>query len=1048
MNLTALALKNKTFTLFALSLLAVGGVFSFFQLGQLEDPDFSIKRAVVITLYPGASPEEVELEVTDRLETALQELTQLDHIYSMSRAGASILVVDIQEKYWADALPQVWDEMRKKIRDVVPMLPPTATKPEIMDDFSFVYGFVLAVTGDGYSYADLERYVKAIKRELSLVDGVSRVELWGVQPKVVYIDSSQQQLSETGISEEAFLATLSSQNMVVDAGGFDVGRERLRAAPTGEFESPEDIGDLIVRRYLDDIKAELAEELSPALAGKRSTDLITIKDIADVSVGYLEPPITKMRFDGKPALAISAANVTGGNVVDTGANLDEALEKIRANLPVGIELEPVAWQSDLVSQSIGAFMINLIEAVVIVLVVLWLAMGWRMGVIIGTSLVLTILGTFIVMKGMAIDLQRVSLGALVVALGMMVDNAIVVADGMVVRLKKGMEPEAAAIESAHLPAMPLLGATVIAVMTFYPVYASVMGAGEYAQSLFLVVGISLMLSWVISMTLTPLQCIWMLGGGNTAGGKDENEDPYDTRMFRAFRGLVTGAIRQRWLTLGGMVVLLVAAVIGFGLVEQQFFPDSTREQFMIDYWAPEGTRTQQVAEDIEPLEARLVADPRVKNVSSFIGAGGPRFYLPVDPELPAACFANMVVNTVGLKEVNELVAELQPWVDENFPQAMVRVRKYTVGPGDTWQFELRVSGPAGADLGTLRRLGEEGAAILRDAPMAKNVRLDLRNRVKRLEPEFDQKRARWSRVGRGQVARAIRRSYDGVPVGVYRDGDDMLPIIVRHSAEERAQAAATLDLVQVPRVLSSQTVPLSEVTAETRVVWEDPIIARWDRRREVAIQAVPNGVTFPALLASVKDQFEEMESNLPPGYRFDWDGELKSTNDAQGSLVPGMVPALILILLIIIGLFGAYRPVAIIFAAVPFALIGITAGLGGTGTPFGFMALLGALSLMGMMIKNSIVLLDEINAGLAEGKSPYDSVVMAAVSRLRPVVLAAATTVLGVAPLLQDVFWTSMALTIIFGLTVGTIVTMVIVPVLYATLHGVVSPRANEGGQG
>lgn len=1040
MNLPALSIKNKTFTLFALGILAVSGVFSFLQLGQLEDPDFSIKRALVITRYPGASPEEVELEVTDPLETALQELTQLDHIYSKSRAGASIVVVEIQEKYWADALPQVWDEMRKKIRDVEAVLPPTATKPEIMDDFNFVYGFVLAVTGDGYSYADLERYAKAVKRELSLVEGVSRVELWGVQPRVVYIDSSQQQLSEIGVSEEAFLATLSGQNMVVDAGGFDVGRERLRVAPTGEFESPEDIGDLILHRYMDDTKAELTGGLAPSLASRRPTDLITIKDIGDVSVGYLEPPITKMRFNGKPALAISMANVAGGNVVDTGANLREALAEIQDRLPVGIELEPVAWQSDLVSAAIGDFMINLAEAVVIVLAVLWLAMGWRMGVIIGTSLVLTILGTFVVMQFMAIDLQRVSLGALVVALGMMVDNAIVVADGMSVRLKKGMNPEQAAIESASRPAMPLLGATVIAVMAFFPVYASQADAGEYARMLFVVVGISLMLSWIVSMTLTPLQCIWMLTATPESGDADVETDPYDTRMFRAFRRLVTAAIRRRWLTLGGIGALLLAAVIGWGQVEQQFFPDATRQQFMIDYWAPEGTRIQQVADDIKPIEAKLVADPRVKSITSFIGAGGPRFYLPVDPEQPAACFANLIVNTVGLKEVDELGADLQPWLDANFPHAMVRVRKYTVGPGNTWQFELRVTGPAGADPATLRRLGEKGAEILRRAPLAKNVRLDLRNRVKRVEPEFDQKRARWSGVDRGQVARALLRSYDGVPVGVFREGDNLLPIILRHTAEERKQAAATLDLVQVPRAFSGQTVPLSEVTKDTRVVWEDPIIARWDRRREVAIQAVPNGVTFPALLASVRDQFDAMEKELPPGYRFSWDGELKSTTDAQESLVPGMVPALVVILLIIVGLFGDYRQVVIIFAAVPFALIGITAGLAGTGTPFGFIALLGALSLTGMMIKNSIVLLDELNAGIAAGQTPYDAVVTAAVSRLRPVVLAAATTVLGVIPLLQDVFWTSMALTIIFGLTVGTMVTMVIVPVLYATLYGVPSP--------
>jgi multidrug efflux pump subunit AcrB len=478
---------------------------------------------VILTPYPGASPEEVELEVTDRVELALQELPQLDRIESWSRPGLSVVKVWIGQQYWADRLPQVWDEMRKKIRDIQPTLPPGAAAPNVIDDFSFVYGFVLAVTGDGLSYADLERYVKGIKKELSLAEGVSRVELWGVQPKVIYLDIRQQQLAELGLSAESFLMTLATQNMVVDAGAVDVGSQRLRIAPSGSFDRPDDIGRLLMRQSLLDTLVREGRSSGDPSSGLNREELIALEEVVDVRPGYLEPPLNLMRYQGQPALAISIANVKGGNIIDTGRALDARLEEITRELPIGVEVHKITWQSDLVTEAINAFMINLMEAVLIVLVVLTLTMGWRMGVIISSGLVLTILGTFVVMAMQGIDLQRVSLGALIIALGMMVDNAIVVADGVAVRLQQGMSRKEAAIESASRPAWSLLGATVIAVMAFFPIYASDQDAGEYAGSLFTVVGLSLVWSWVIALTVTPLQCMDLLPDpepGDTAA------DPY------------------------------------------------------------------------------------------------------------------------------------------------------------------------------------------------------------------------------------------------------------------------------------------------------------------------------------------------------------------------------------------------------------------------------------------------------------------------------------------------------------------------------------------
>jgi multidrug efflux pump subunit AcrB len=1023
MNLTSFALERETFINFMVFLVVVGGVFSFSTLGRLEDPDFTVKVGVIITQYPGASPEEVELEVTDRIERAIQEMPQLDTLYSFSRAGLSIVKVDIRQEYSAALLPQVWDEVRKKVRDITPQFPPGVLKPDILDDFSFVFGFVLAVTGEGYTYAEVEEYAKTIKKELSLVKGVSRVEIWGAQPKVIYLDVSETQLAALRITRENVLATLALQNMVVSAGAIEVSGQRLRVEVTGQFKSPEDIGDLVIRRS------------SGSATSAADTELIRIGDVAIVREGYLEPSITQMRYQGKPALAIQLANVAGGNIIDTGAALDARLEEIKLLLPVGIEVEKFTWQSDLVAESINGFVINLAEAVLIVLGVLAIAMGWRMGLVIGWSLIVTILGTFMVMKLVAIDLQRVSLGALVVALGMMVDNAIVVADNYSIRLAKGMKPKEAAIDSAATPSIALLGATLVAAMAFYPIYVAKSDAGEYAQTLFSVVGISLILSWLISMTMTPMNCIAFLKPPEKTDG---DSDPYDSGFFRSYRRILEGAIRARVVTIGAMVVLLIAAVIGFTNVPQQFFPDSTRTQFMIDYWAPQGTPIDAVARDLQPIEERLQADPRVKDIVAFIGAGGPRFYLPVDPEFPYSSYAQLIVNTHDFEGLNELVDEYQPWLDKNYPQILTRVRKYVVGSGDTWPFELRISGPAEADLNTLRRLGAEGVEILRQEPLAKQARVDMRQRVPKVVLDYDQERARWSAVNRGDIAAATRLAYDGMPIGLYREGDDLLPIVARANEAQRRRVAGQLDVLQVRPSLALEGLPLGQVTQEIRLEWEDPIITRFNRRRQIAVQASPDGVTFPALRSAVIDRFEAME--LPPGYSMFWDGEFDTTLRAQLSLIPGMVPAFVIMTVIIVALFNAVRPALVIALTVPFALIGITVILLPTQVAFGFMALLGAMSLIGLMIKNSIVLLDEIEANKSGGMAPYDATIAAGMSRVRPVALGAATTILGVMPLIQDAFWVAMALTMMFGLTFGTVLTMVLVPTFYATLYGIKSP--------
>jgi multidrug efflux pump subunit AcrB len=1032
MNLAELAIGKRAISDFATVLLVLGGIFSYFQLGQLEDPEFTVKTGAIITSYPGASAQQVELEITDRIETKLQEMSELKNVYSSSRPGLSIIKVDIKNEYWSDRLPQVWDIMRKKISDIEHTLPPGAGKPQINDDFGYVFGFLLAVTGDGYNYAELETQVKALRKELKLVPGVARIDLWGVQDKRIFIDIAETQVTQLGITKEDIQRTLTNQNIVVDAGSVDLQDQRFRVAPTGEFKSPEEIADLA-------ITGSTLGAISSGDRGRQARgegQILRIRDIGTVSRGYIDPPGTLMRFNGRPGIVLALAPLAGVNAVAMGQAVDRRLDELRQVLPVGIEINEITWQSDIVDESIMGFMVNLIQAIVIVLVVLAATMGLRVGILIGVSgLVFPILGTFIVMAATGVDLQRVSLGALIIAMGMMVDNAIVVVDGFVVRLQQGMERTRAAVEAASVPAWPLLGATIVAAMAFYPIFASSYDTGEYAGSLFTTVATSLLFSWLLSQTITPLMCVTLL-----PDPKQEGEaDPYASPFYERFRKLLAFAIDKRMLTLASVVGLLVLSLSGFGLVPKMYFPDSSRTQFMIDYWLPQGSRIQQVSEDLRGMEDEILQQEGVTAVSTFIGSGPPRFYLPVDPEDSYASYGQVIVNTGTLEDVDRLMAHIYSWAQENRSQALVRVRKYGVGAFDDWKLEARFSGPAEADPEVLRDIAAQGLAILEASPYTLESRSDWREKVRKLVPEYNQERGRWAGVTRDDLASATKRSYDGIPVGQYREGDDLIPIVVRNPQAERKYAAAELDVVQVVPSLSTSSVPVSQVIDAIGIEWEEQLIWRWDRRRAITVQASPAaGVTATALRDSVLADFEAIE--LPPGYTMEWDGEYDSSKESQEALIPGIVPTVVIMTFIIVVLFNAFRPPIIIFAVIPFVAIGITFGLLVTQVPFGFIALLGAMSLSGMMIKNSVVLLDQVNINISEGMDSYTAVVEAAVSRLRPVINAAATTVLGMAPLLQDVFWISMAVTIMFGLAFGTILTMVLVPVLYAMLYRLQPP--------
>ena len=1016
MSLASTSIDKWKITLFATVIFLLGGVLSFGKLGKLEDPEFTVKTAVVTTTYPGASPSEVELEVTDRIEKALQELPTVKELDSYSRPGLSLITITIWPRVPSADLPQVWDEIRKKVRDIRSTLPPGTGTPAVSDDFGDVYGFLMAIVGDGFTQAELERHVDSIKKELSVVENVSRVELWGVQKESVFLDVSQAKLSQLGLTMADVAATLSEQNVIVDAGGIDLQGYRMRIQTTGEFESPEDIGDLVIRGL--------------SVSTGNTGELIRVRDFATVRRGYVEPASAMMRFNGQDAIGMSISNLPATNIIDIGKSLDRRIAELEADLPVGIEIHRISWQSDIVDQSIKDFMVSLLQAIAIVLAVLWVSMGLRTSIVVGLcGLVFVILMSFVVMKLFGIDLQRMSLGALIIAMGMMVDNAIVVSDGVLVRLQQGMSRIKAAVEAATLPSMPLLGATIIAALTFYPIAASDENAGEFCVSLFYVVGIALMISWVLSVTVTPLMCIAILPAPKEGA---EPKDPYGGLFFRAYGGILRLTMRFREFVIIATFVLLGLTFVGFGHVGKLFFPAAARAQLMVDYWAPEGVRIQQTSKDLAKLEAEIMELDGVTAVSTFVGMGPPRFYLPVDPESPYAAYGQIIVNTETPADVDKLVKLIPAKFEQHANDAQLVMRKFGLGPFENWPVEPRISGPAIADPAVLRELGNRVKEIIEASPHADFTRLDWRQRVQKVVLDFDERNARWTSIDRKDVAQATKRAYDGLVVGEYRERDKILPIQIRHVESERQALAENFDALQIRSPLFPESVPLAQVLKTQQLEWEDAMIWRWNRRRAITIGAVPKGLAAD-LLADVRPAVDALE--LPAGYELMWDGEYRSSGDAQRSLVPGMIPVAIIIALILVGLFNAFIPVTIILMVVPFVLIGVVGGLLLTGENFGFVALLGTMSLAGMMIKNAIVLLDQAVIETDAGLSRYDAITAACLSRLRPVVLAAATTVLGVIPLLPDVFWSSLAVAIMFGLSFGTILTMIVVPALYAAFY-------------
>lgn len=1014
MFLLDFALQRRTLMAVLTLALAWVGIRSFFELGRLEDPEFTIKTALVVTQYPGATAVEVEEEVTDQLEEAIQELGQVDDVKSISKAGQSVITVDLLPTAQQKDIPQIWDELRRKINDAQVMLPPGARASIVVDDFGDVYGVFFAITGDGYSLPELEDVGDVLKQEILRLDGVASVELFGTMREAVDIEISSTRLAELGITPNDVVQTIDNQSKVVESGRVHSGGFEVRVDVSGAPTSTSDLEELLVRG--------------------RSGHLTRLGDIAKIRRVLMDPPSQMMFYDGQAAVGLGVSTVAGGNVVDTGDRVSALLEKMEARLPLGVELGTVAFQSETVTEAVDAFIVNLVEAVVIVVGLLLLFMGLSSGLLIGGVLILTILGTFMFMQMYDIALQRISLGGLIIALGMLVDNAIVVVEGMLVRIQRGESREQAARVSVAETMWPLLGATGVAVMAFGAISLSPDSSGEFLGSLFQVILISLSLSWVLAVTITPLFGIWFLPQPKVASD-GESKDPHHGGFYGRYRQLLAAMIHHRWLTIGGVGALLVVALFGFGFVKHNFFPDSSRNQFLVDYWRAEGSDIEVTAEEVLETSEWIRSLDGVTHTSSYVGGGALRFILTYAGERPNTAYGQVIVTV----EDHQLIPGLRKKVQEHLrsaqPAAEPITQSFAIGPGGGAKIEARFSGP---DPAVLRRLGAEAEQIIRETPNTIDVRNDWRSRVPVLYAHMVQSAARRAGVSRASIGQGLALSTHGMTIGLYRAGEDLLPIRLRLPAEER-HTVGSLESASTWSGLTGRSLPIRQVIEEPEVTFEDGLIRRRNRERTLTVQANPAEGVASTLFASLRPQVEAIP--LPEGYRLEWGGEYESSTDANTRLMANVPLFLALMFLIVVGLFDAIRTPVIVFSTLPLSLIGVTAGLLVFDAPFGFVALLGFLSLAGMLIKNAIVLIEQIELNKKEGMAEFDAVLDAGVSRVRPVAMAAFTTVLGMIPLASDVFFGALAVTIMGGLSFATLLTLLVVPVLYATFYRIPSPK-------
>lgn len=1031
MNISKWALNRGVLINAFVAVLIIGGLWAFTQMPKLEDPAVRVKQALVVATYPGASAHQVELELTDPIEKSIRQMPGIDHIESSSYADMTIITVELHPTVKDDELEQQWDLLRRKVENIKPSLPKGSQVMTVADDFGDVYGMFYALTGDGLSDRQLSDYAELIKREVLAIDGVTRVDIYGKRPECININLKEEKMANLGVLPTEVIQTLNGQNATSYAGYYDNGTRRIRVTVDDKFRSVEDIADMLIAGHDD--------------------DQLRIRDIADVSKGYEKVTRNAMLRDGERALGISIACSSSHDILKVGDKVEEKLGQLAERMPVGVEYNKVFFQPERVSDSLYTFLINLLESVVIVVVVLIFFMGFKSGVILGMSLAVIVFGSFLVLNCFDGTLQRVSLAAFILAMGMLVDNAIVIVDGILVDLRSG-KPRAEALTSiGRKTAMPLLGATLIAILAFMPIFLSPDTSGVYVRDLFIVIAVSLLLSWLLALTHVPLMANRLLHPKVSEG------EAYKGKAYDMLDKVMGICLRHRLMVVGAAVVLLVGSMSCYPFLQQSFFPDMEYDQLYIEYKLPEGYNSTQVENDLEQMRKMLMQCKDVTHVTTSIGGTPSRYNLVRSIATPSLAYGELIVDFTSPETLVEHLDSMQRTLNERFPDAYIKIKRYNL-MYKKYPIEICFNGP---DPQVLHQLTDSAMAIVRNSDKVCLPTSDWEPQVPVLTVDYNQQAARTSGLSRGDVALSLMSYTDGIPVGTFYDGIHPENIYVKCHTD-KGEEVENLDRVNVfgmmpnvgnvfnrstvQKLMSGRldkddvirqvtsTTPLSQVSKGIDIRWEEPVVMRYNGQRQQRLQCSPApGVSTESARQSIAKAIESIA--IPEGYSLSWEGEYKASTQSKQYLFKGFPLSVVMMLLILIMLFNDFRRPAIIFSCIPLVVVGVFPSVLLSGKDFGFVAIVGILGLIGMMIKNGIVLIDEISLQISQGKPLDRALIDSSKSRLLPVMMASLTTILGMIPLISDSLFGSLAVTIMGGLAAGTIIILIFIPVLYSLMY-------------
>jgi multidrug efflux pump len=1001
-NLSELALRNSTLTLFFMLVLIGAGVYAYFSLGRAEDPPFTIKQMVVSAAWPGATAREMEQQVTDKLETKLQELPYFYNVQSYTKPGETVIYVSLRDDVPPAKVPDLWYQVRKKIGDIRSNLPQGVVGPFFNDEYGDTYSLIWAFESDGFSDAEVKEMVKAARLRLLRVPDVTKADLFGVQDEKIYIEFSHGRLAMMGVPIDQILEVVRRQNAIVAAGTVETRGERVAVRVDGAPTSPEQVAAL------------------PFTVDGRT---LTLGDVAEIKRGYADPRQVSMRFDGKPVIGLGVVMQAGGNVQQLGKALDLAMKDIEKDLPVGITVHRVSNQPAVVDESIHEFVKSLGEALAIVLVVSFISLGVRTGVIVALSVPLVLAITFVGMMLLGIDFQRISLGALIIALGLLVDDAIIAVEMMMVKLEEGFSRMEAATFAYTSTAFPMLTGTLVTAAGFVPVGFAKSSAGEYTNSIFWVVGLSLVISWFVAVLFTPWLGYRLLPQPKQAG----HHEMYNGRLYRAFRRTVEWCLAWRKTTIAVTVLAFVASMAAFGLVQKQFFPTANRPELIVDLRLAQGASYAATDAEVRKLEKWLAANDDVAFFTSWIGAGSPRFYLPTVPDLKNANFGQVIVMTHGIEQRERVVAALDTLFKEDFEAVRGRVQRLQNGPPVAYPVMFRVLGDHPQ---RVREVAEQVRQVFKADPDTRDVNFDWNELAKTVRLEVDQTKARALGVDSQLLGNALQTLLSGITVTQYRRGDESIDVIARAVPTERLSVDG-LEAINL-RTANGGVVPLAQL-AKLHFELEEPILWRRNKELLMTVRAgVADGVQGPDVAARIDKALAPLRTQLPPGYRIEVGGDMEESAKSQGSIFKMMPLMACLMLLFLMVQLRSFSKLALVLLTAPLGMIGVALFLLLFNEPFGFVSLLGTIALAGMIMRNSVILVDQIDQDIAAGHTAWDAIVEATVRRARPILLTAGTAIFAMIPLSRSVFWGPMAVALMGGLLVATALTLLFLPALYA----------------